>query len=130
MTIDDVAALAMAFPGVTEGTSYGNRSWKVGKVGFVWERPFSKADLRRFGDERVPDGPIIALRVEDLTDKEAVLGEGRSGFFTIPHFDGYAAVLVDLSVAGERHVRESVEDAWLCCASDELRQRYRETGRA
>jgi hypothetical protein len=124
ITIEDVAAMASAHPGVTESTRWGNRAWSVGKQTFVWERPFSKADVKRFGSEPVPAGPIAALRVEDLGEKEAVLSEGRKGFFTIPHFDGYPAVLVQLSVVGKRQFRESLEDAWLCCAPEPLVQQY------
>jgi hypothetical protein len=102
VTIEDVAAMASALPGVTEGTSYGNRSWNVGKHHFVWERPFSKADIKRFGDDPVPAGPIVALRVEDEHEKQAVLVSGLSGVFTIPHFDRYPAVLVQLPAIGTR----------------------------
>ena len=63
-------------------------------------RPFSKADVKRFGDEPVPDGPIFAVATVDLDDKQAVLEEGARGVFTIPHFDGYAAVL---DPAADRH---------------------------
>lgn len=124
VTVDEFAAMAMAFPGVTEGTRWGNRTWSVGKQTFAWERPFSKADVKRFGAEPVPAGPIAALRVEDLGEKEAVLAEGRPGFFTIPHFDGYPAVLVQLSVVGKRQFRESLEDAWLCSAPETLVEQY------
>lgn len=116
MTYDEVAAVAIELPETIEATSYGNRAWKVkGKV-FAWERPFSKADLKRFGDEPVPDGPILGVAVDDLEEKEVVLAQGRSGFFTIPHFDGHAAVLVQLDVADDAQVREAIVDAWLCKA--------------
>ena len=67
-----------------------------------------------------PPGPILALRTADLADKEAVLAAGTKGFFTIPHFDGFAAVLVQLRVAPKRPLRESIEDAWLACAPEPL----------
>jgi hypothetical protein len=116
VTIDDVAALAHAFPGVTEGTRWGHRTWQVGRSGFAWVRPFSKADLKRFGDAPVPSGEIVALRVDDLGEKEAVLAAGRPGFFDIAHFAGYPAVLVQLSKVRARDLREAMEDAWLACA--------------
>ena len=95
-TLDDVALMAAGLPEVTEGERHGNRTWFVGGKAFAWDRPFSKADIRRFGDQAPPDGPILAVRVEDLGEKEAVLAANPDAFFTIPHFDGYSAVLIQL----------------------------------
>jgi hypothetical protein len=120
----DVERVAAGLPEVTEGERRGRRTWFVSGKAFAWERPFSKADLRRFGDETPPDGRILALRVVDLEDKEAVLAMGQKGFFTIPHFDGYAAVLVQLRTAAQRDLREAVVDAWLACAPPRLADDY------
>ena len=123
-SFDDVAALALALPEATEAQRRGQRTWSVGGKGFAWERPFSKADLRRFGDEIPPDGPILAVRVEDLGEKEAVLGAQHPGFFTIPHFDGYAAVLIELDRVTAPALREAITDGWLACAPRPLAQEY------
>src|SRR5216683_2216079 len=72
-TLDDAGRMAAGLPEVTEGERHGNRTWFVMSKAFAWERPFSKADIRRFADETPPDGPILAVRVADLGEKEAVL---------------------------------------------------------
>ncbi len=123
-TLDDVAAIALDLPGVTEGDRHGGRVWDVGGKTFAWERGFSKADLRRFGETPPPTSPIVAVRVDDLGEKEAVLGAGIQGFFTIPHFDGYAAVLIELRLAGKRALREALVDGWLACAPAPLAKSY------
>ena len=125
-TIDDAARIALELPEVTEGERHGSRTWSVAGKGFAWERPFSKADIRRFGDETPPAGPILAVRVADLDDKDALLAAQPRGFFTIPHFDGYTAVLIQLSKVGKRQLREAILDAWLACAPTRLAAPYLE----
>ena len=98
LRIADVEQIIATLPDVEEGAKWGNHTWTVGGKVFAWERAYSKADLKRFGDATPPRPPILAVRVEDLHEKEAVLAEGSRGVFTIPHFDGYAAVLVELRV--------------------------------
>jgi hypothetical protein len=136
VSLDDVARMAAQLPEVVEIERYGSRAWSVpgatrrggAKVDprvFAWERSFSKADIRRYGDETPPEGPILAIRVADLHEKEAVLAANPDAFFTIPHFDGFAAVLVQLNEATEAALREVILDGWLACASPELAERYR-----
>lgn len=124
LTLDDVRRLAVALPEVVESERRGALVWNVGGKMFAWERPYTKADLRRFGDEPHPPEPLLGLRTADLAEKEAVLASGRPGVFTIEHFNGYAAVLVCLQDTDETTVRELLEDAWLCRAPAPLAADY------
>ncbi len=123
-TFEDVAAAALELPAVTEGERHGHRTWFVAGQAFAWARPFSKADLKRFGDGTPPAGPILAVRVEDLGEKEAVLAAQPKAFFTIPHFDGYSAVLVQLRKVSGKALRDALTDGWLACAPPGLADQH------
>lgn len=112
VTLDDVAAIALGLPEVTERDRGGLRTWWVGDNVFAWERTFSKADIKRYGAEAPPAGPIVAVRVMSLDEKDAVLSLDRPGFFTIPHFDGYPAVLIQLDAVEPEAMRAAIVDGW------------------
>jgi hypothetical protein len=124
ITPDQAATMAAALPEVTEGERFGRRTWFVGKKAFAWERPFSKADLKRYGDETPPAGPIFAVSTGDLAEKDAVLAAGHKGVFTISHFDGYAALLIQLDLVSKKVLAELLEDGWLAVAPKSLAEQH------
>ncbi|SHN47053.1 MmcQ/YjbR family DNA-binding protein [Cryptosporangium aurantiacum] len=111
-TWDDVRRLALALPETTEAVSYGTPAWKVRDKAFVWDRPLRKTDLTQLGDT-APDGPILGVRVADEGVKEALIADDPDVYFTIPHFDGYAAVLVRLDRIDVEELAEVITEAWL-----------------
>jgi hypothetical protein len=122
-TWEDVGRIALSLPEAREQPLHGLRSWRVKDKLFVWERPLRKSDLRALGDQ-APQGPILGARVEHLGAKEALIADDPSVYFTIPHFDGYSAVLVLLERIGLDELRELIVEAWLCRAPKRLAAGY------
>jgi len=131
-TLDDVRTVTSALPEVTEG-EHGHdhlTGWKVAGKAFVWVRPLRPrdvADLEARG-EPVPAGEIVAVRVP-VTEKEAVLAT-VAGAFHVPHFDGFAAVLVELAAIDVAELRELVTDGWLAQAPKRVAKAFLDGGGA
>ena len=112
-TWGDVRRFALALPQTTEETSSsGLREWRVNKKLFTWERPLRRGDLEALGDA-APSGPILGLRTAGLEMKEALLASDPGVYFTTPHFDGYAAVLIRLAKISAKELEDVVVEAWL-----------------
>jgi hypothetical protein len=124
VSLDEAAQIARGLPETTEGERYGHRTWFVRDKGFAWERPFSKADIKRYGTVNPPAGPIFAVAVADLGEKEALPAKEHRGIFTIPHFNGYAAVLIELDRVNKAILTDVIVDAWLAVAPTALADAY------
>ncbi len=111
-TWDEVVTFATeTFPDTAASTSWGSPSLKVkGKM-------FARLRL-----EKEAHG-ALALKVTP-EDKEALLAGGDPAFFTIPHYDGYPYVLVDLDRVDDAELRELLTDAWLIAAPVRVRQAW------
>ena len=123
-TLEDVARIVGELPEVAEGEHHGHPTWSVRGKGIAWLRPFSKADLKRFGGKTPPAAPILAVNTKDLHEKEGVLTAGIHGVFTIEHFNNYPAALIELGVIDERDLRDLLVDAWLAVAPAELAEGF------
>ena len=113
----DVRRIAMALPGVTEGERHFafEVTVKGKRKGFVWawnERVHPKKP-------RVPRSDVLAVRVIDETDKQALLAMDTEVFFTEPHYNGCPAVLVRLPAVSLGQLEELIADAWRCLAPED-----------
>jgi hypothetical protein len=117
--LGDVHELAMRMPHVTLGHGpYGNPIYQVGGKSFVFFRTPRPDALDPETGERYPD--VIVFWVTSEADKQALVQDPASPFFTTAHFDGHPSVLLRASRVGELTVQELTEviqDAWLCRAS-------------
>jgi hypothetical protein len=98
LTLDDVHEIAMGFPGVAEGTSYGTRAWRVGK----------KFMMR--AKERMED--VLVVGVDNLDEKELLLEQAPDLYFTTDHYNGYPALLMRVNRMGKRELTAFIERIW------------------
>ena len=114
----DVRRIALSLPDAEEGD--GRFAFSVlnkGKSkGFAWvwmERVQPKKP-------RVANPAVLAVRVANLGQKEALIAAEPKKFFTEPHYNGFPAVLVRLAEVNVRELRVLLEDAWRSQAPTEL----------
>lgn len=128
-TPEDVDEICAALPATWFGVSWGDvPTWLVTHVvkgedkgrGFVlYRKPHATAVDPATGE---PFEDLLVIRTADAADKAALV-EGAGPFFTIPHFDGSNAVLVQQSRLGEisrAELAEVITDAWRACAPRRL----------
>lgn len=113
--LEDIDQLALAMPQAAKAVSADGRPTYLvhGKM-FCFHRGRRPDAVDAATGERLDD--VFVFRVEDLDVKELVLADARGIFFTTPHWNGYAAVLIripDLAHLERTEVRELVIDAWL-----------------
>jgi hypothetical protein len=117
--VEDVHELALGMPHVTVVPGPGgNPVYQVGGKSFVFFRNPRPDAVDPGTGERYPD--VIVLWVASEADKEALVQDPTSPFFTTAHFDGHNSVLLRGSRIGELtrdELAEVVQDAWLCRAS-------------
>ncbi len=117
--VEDVHDLAASMPHVRVADgSRGNAVYQVGSKSFVFFRNPRPDAVDSQTGERYPD--VIMFWVPSESDKEALVQDEASPFFTTPHFDGHPSVLIRASRIGEltlQELTEVVQDAWLSRAS-------------
>jgi hypothetical protein len=117
--VDDVHELALGLPHVTEVTGRAeNPVYRVGGKSFVFFRTPRPDAVDQETGERLPD--VIVIWVGSEADKQALVQDPSSPFFTTAHFDGHPSVLVQGCRIGEltrEELAEVVQEAWLSRAS-------------
>jgi hypothetical protein len=125
--IEDVHELAMAMPHVTvEDGSSDNPIYQVGRKSFIFFRNPRPDAVDPDTGERYRD--VIVFWVESEADKQALVQDETTPFFTTPHFNGHLSVLLRASRIGEltrQELAEVVQDAWLSRASNRRAEAWR-----
>jgi hypothetical protein len=117
-SLADAHRIALKFPGaaVAEDGMTCTVMVKGKPKGFAWcwrERIHPKK-------ARVPNPSALAVRVGSLSEKEIILGSDTTKFFTEPHYDGYAAVLIWLKEIGEEELEDLMYESWRLTAPKNL----------
>jgi hypothetical protein len=107
--------IALSLPEVEDGSQPGRLSFRVRGKQFAWT--YMERVVER--KPRVPNIGVLAVRCP-MEDKHALLRSQPGKFFTVPHYDGFPAVLVRLDKVDEAELRELLEVAWLCQAPKSL----------
>jgi hypothetical protein len=124
--VGDVHELAVGMPHVTvDRGRRGNPVYQVGGKSFVFFRNPRADATDPVTGERYTD--VIVFWVASESDKQAMVQDPASPFFTTGHFDGHRSVLLRAGRIGEltrQELAEVVQDAWLAQASDRRRQTW------
>ncbi|MCI0636190.1 MAG: MmcQ/YjbR family DNA-binding protein [Actinobacteria bacterium] len=95
---DDVRRIALSLPETTEKPWFNTPGFRVKDKGFARIRSEAEGGLVVF--------------VADLGEKEALLASEPAKFYTTPHYDGYAIVLVKLDAVDPDELRELLTESW------------------
>ena len=118
----DVRRIALALPETSEADgrfAFAVRNKEKQKQ-FAWawnERVEPKKP-------RIPRSDVLAVRVADRFEKEALLASDEEKFFTEPHYNGFPAVLVRLPAIEIDELEELIIDAWCCQAPRALLEAF------
>ena len=93
---DDVRSIAVSLPETEERSSYGTPGFRVK------DRLFA----------RIREEGVLVVWVADEGEKELLIRSDPEKFFTIPHYDGHASVLVRLAAVDRDELAELLTDAW------------------
>lgn len=98
MTHDEVRALLLSFPGVEDGVSYGEPSFKVAGNFFTWMRP------------ALDDSIVVHLN--NLDERELLIEMDPSTFHFTDHYRDHAIVLARIATVDPVWLKTMMERRW------------------
>jgi hypothetical protein len=110
----DVRRIALSLPETLEDAdrfAFSVRH-RTKQKGFAWTWN-ERVEPKR---PRVPNPGVLAVRVANDAEKQALLSSDEEKFFTEPHYNGFPAVLVRLAAVEVDELEELLIDAWRCQA--------------
>jgi len=110
VTFETVRRIALALPGVEEGTSYRTVTFRAGK-----------RMIARFHQ----DGESLMLKV-DYTAREVLTGSQPEMFYVTDHYRCWPYMLVRLGNVELNLLQSLIEDAWRAVASKRAIAAYEE----
>ena len=121
-TLKDVDRLALAMPETTKSLDEeGRPTYLVHDKMYCFHRSPRPDAIDPETGERLED--VFVFRVADLDVKELIVDDPRGIFFTAPHRNGYAAVLIripNLAQIDREELADLVGEAWLTRAQKRL----------
>jgi hypothetical protein len=109
----DAITIAKALPQVEVSTWYGTPGLKVAGKGFARLRTEAEGGL---------------VLMCSLEEKEGLLESGEPAYYTTPHYDGYGAIIVNLSKIDRDALRELIVQSWRIKATPKLRALFQAQG--
>jgi hypothetical protein len=103
---EDVRRVALSLPEVTQNPK--GFGFSVHDKAFAWSY-MERVDPKK---ARVGRPDVLAVRVADENEKQFLLIADPEKFFTVPHYDGFPAVLVRLEKIEADQLEELLIEAW------------------
>lgn len=110
MNFEDVRRVALSFPGVEEGTSYGTPAFRV-----------SRKFITRLHDS----GEAMVMRVP-FDEREMLMEREPWTYFITDHYRDYPIVLVRIAAVAEPVFRALFERNWRANAAKKFLKEYEE----
>src|SRR5690349_6531680 len=111
MTYDEVRKMALAWPGVEDGTSFGTPALKI---------------KGKFFTRLKEDGDSLVIKDVDLDERDMLMESSPDFFYITDHYKGWPMVLMRLSNAHPDQVKALLLRSWKATAPKRLVKSFEE----